>query len=49
MKIKIYHPEASKEEITGPSYWKSLDELSQTPEFNEWVQKEFPSGASELE
>ncbi len=49
MKIKFYHPEASKEEITGPSYWKSLDELSHTPEFNEWVQKEFPSGASELE
>ena len=30
-------------------YWRSLDELADTPEFNEWLHREFPSGASELE
>ena len=27
---------------TGPTYWRSLDELAQTPEFKEAVQREFP-------
>ncbi len=27
---------------TGPTYWRSLDELAQTPEFQEAVQREFP-------
>ncbi|MGE0452294.1 MAG: TAT-variant-translocated molybdopterin oxidoreductase [Vicinamibacteria bacterium] len=31
----------------GPAYWKSLDELARTPEFEEFVQREFPPGASE--
>jgi len=34
---------------TGRRYWRSLDELADTPEFKEWVQREFPQGASELE
>ena len=33
---------------TGPHYWRSLDELADTPEFREWVENEFPSGATEL-
>ncbi len=33
---------------TGPNYWRSLDEVAATPEFREWVDKEFPAGASEL-
>lgn len=33
----------------GARYWKSLDDLAETPKFKEWVEKEFPSGASELE
>ena len=33
----------------GSVYWKSLDDLAETPAFKEWVQKEFPSGASELQ
>ncbi|MDB6124999.1 MAG: Fe-S-cluster-containing hydrogenase component 1-like protein, partial [Pedosphaera sp.] len=33
---------------TGPKYWRSLDQLAETPEFNEWAQREFPAGASEL-
>jgi MoCo/4Fe-4S cofactor protein with predicted Tat translocation signal len=33
---------------TGKKYWKSLDELSEAPEFKEFVEREFPEGASEL-
>ena len=38
-----------KSQEHGAKYWKSLDDLSETPAFKEWVEKEFPSGASELE
>ncbi len=27
--------------------WRSLDELAETPEFESWLQREFPRGASE--
>jgi len=33
---------------TGPKYWRSLDEVSDTPAFRAWVEREFPAGASEL-
>jgi molybdopterin-containing oxidoreductase family iron-sulfur binding subunit len=33
---------------TGPHYWRSLDQLADTPEFRDWVEREFPAGASEL-
>ena len=33
---------------TGPRYWRSLDELADTPEFRQWVENEFPAGATEL-
>jgi MoCo/4Fe-4S cofactor protein with predicted Tat translocation signal len=33
----------------GKRYWRSLDELADTPEFKEWMQREFPQGASELD
>ncbi|HBR93203.1 MAG TPA: hydrogenase [Opitutae bacterium] len=36
-------------EFSGPRYWKSLDDLAETPAFSEWVQREFPTGASEME
>lgn len=32
----------------GLVYWRSLDQLSDTPEFRQWVEREFPEGASEL-
>ncbi|MEZ6232704.1 MAG: TAT-variant-translocated molybdopterin oxidoreductase [Phycisphaerales bacterium] len=32
----------------GERVWKSLEEHSQTPEFREFVEREFPKGASEL-
>ena len=34
---------------TGRRYWRSLDELADTPEFKEWLHREFPQGASELD
>jgi MoCo/4Fe-4S cofactor protein with predicted Tat translocation signal len=34
---------------TGPKYWRSLDELAQTPQFREWVSKEFPGGTEILD
>jgi MoCo/4Fe-4S cofactor protein with predicted Tat translocation signal len=35
--------------VTGRRYWRSLDELADTPEFKDWLHREFPAGASELE
>lgn len=46
MKLKFKHPEL-KEELTGPKYWRSLDELADKPEFKSWLEREFPEGASE--
>ena len=43
------HPEPSANDFTGPRYWKSLDDLAETSEFKDWVEREFPEGASELE
>ncbi|MBP7482835.1 MAG: TAT-variant-translocated molybdopterin oxidoreductase, partial [Lacunisphaera sp.] len=34
---------------TGPKYWRSLDELADTPGFREHMAREFPEGASTLE
>ena len=31
----------------GRTYWRSLDELAETPEFRQWIEREFPEGASE--
>ncbi len=33
---------------TGRQYWRGLDELAGTPEFKQWLEREFPEGASEL-
>jgi MoCo/4Fe-4S cofactor protein with predicted Tat translocation signal len=32
---------------TGMKYWRSLDQLVDTPEFRQWAEREFPAGASE--
>ena len=32
----------------GPKYWRSMDQLADTPEFRQWAEREFPAGASEL-
>ena len=31
----------------GRRYWRSLDEVADTPEFKEWLHREFPQGASD--
>ncbi|HSH09702.1 MAG TPA: TAT-variant-translocated molybdopterin oxidoreductase, partial [Oceanipulchritudo sp.] len=36
-------------ELTGPKYWRSLDELAEKPAFKEWLHREFPEGASEMD
>ena len=33
---------------SGRRYWRSLDELADTPEFKDWLHREFPQGASEM-
>jgi MoCo/4Fe-4S cofactor protein with predicted Tat translocation signal len=48
MKRKIEHPAPSQRELTGPRYWRSLDELAGTPGFKAAMSREFPEGASEL-
>ena len=39
--------EAALAQTKGPEYWRSLEELSGTPEFQEMMHREFPKGASE--
>jgi MoCo/4Fe-4S cofactor protein with predicted Tat translocation signal len=41
-------PPVCPEPETGRKYWASLDQLADTPEFRQWVEREFPSGASEF-
>jgi MoCo/4Fe-4S cofactor protein with predicted Tat translocation signal len=45
MKRVFQHP---PESATGRKYWRSLGEYSNTPEFRQWLEREFPAGASEL-
>src|ERR1700716_2797474 len=45
MKRIFGHP---PEPVTEKKYWRSLGELSDTPEFRQWLEREFPAGASEL-
>jgi molybdopterin-containing oxidoreductase family iron-sulfur binding subunit len=40
---------AQLSEARGPKYWRTLDELAQTPEFEEMLHREFPKHASEWE
>jgi MoCo/4Fe-4S cofactor protein with predicted Tat translocation signal len=46
MKRVFEHP---PEQLTGKRYWRSLEELSDTPEFRGWLEREFPAGAAQLE
>src|SRR5438105_9170782 len=45
MKRIVTHPPAPK---SGRHYWRSTAELSDTPEFRAWLEREFPSGAAQL-
>ena len=46
MKRRFEHP---PEKLTGKRYWRSLGELSDTPEFRGWLEREFPAGAAQIE
>lgn len=48
MKRKVNHPEPSARELSGPRYWRSLDELVETPGFKEKLAREFPEGADNM-
>jgi MoCo/4Fe-4S cofactor protein with predicted Tat translocation signal len=41
-------PPPCPEPESGQKYWRSLDQLAETPEFRQWLEREFPSGASEF-
>ena len=45
MKRVFQHP---PEPLTGKHYWRGLGELNDTPEFRQWLEREFPPGAAEL-
>ena len=36
-------------QLTGKKYWCSLDEAPTTPEFDEWVTREFPEGVTTID
>jgi MoCo/4Fe-4S cofactor protein with predicted Tat translocation signal len=44
--MKTIPPQCPEPEV-GRKYWRSLDQLAETPEFNQWLEREFPAGASE--
>jgi MoCo/4Fe-4S cofactor protein with predicted Tat translocation signal len=46
MKTVFRHP---PEDLTGKRYWRSLEELADTPQFQTWLGREFHAGAAELE
>ncbi len=46
MKRILHHPESN---ANGRTYWRSLGEYSRTPDFEEWLHREFPAGAAEWE
>ncbi len=48
MKRKFDHSAPAQRDLSGPKYWRSLDELADTPGFREHMAREFPEGASEL-
>ena len=45
MKRIFQHPQ---EPAAAKAYWRSVDDFSRTSGFQEWLEKEFPAGASEF-
>ena len=39
---------AAANRLAGRQYWRSLEQLAGTPEFQGWLHREFPEGASEM-
>ncbi len=46
-RLELKTVEQQIRQTTGPEYWRSLEELAGTPEFQEMLHREFPKGASE--
>ena len=46
-KLELSEVREKLSEARGPQYWRTLDELAQTPEFAEMLHREFPKHASE--
>jgi len=46
-KLDLGTVKAQIEDATGPEYWRSLEELAGSEEFQEMLHREFPKGASE--
>ncbi len=46
-KLELAEVREKLSEARGPQYWRTLDELAQTPEFEEMLHREFPRHASE--
>ena len=44
MKRTLHHPDPKPH---GRAYWRSLGEYAKTPDFEEWIHREFPAGAAE--
>src|SRR5688500_7082492 len=38
---------ARLQDASGPQYWRSLEAVAETPEFKEFLHREFPANASE--
>tara|TARA_R100000027_G_scaffold47114_1_gene35923 strand:- start:16976 stop:20410 length:3435 start_codon:yes stop_codon:yes gene_type:complete len=49
MKQQMNNEFKALEGKAGSRYWKSLDDLAETPAFREWAEREFPQGASEIQ
>jgi len=47
-KLELAEVRRRLSEVRGPEFWRSLDELAQTPEFEELLHREFPRQAAEL-
>ncbi len=47
MKRVFQHPPEPRDS-GGKRYWRSLGELNDTPEFRQWLEREFPQGIAEL-
>ncbi len=45
---RVFHHPPETPSPTGRKYWRSLEELHDTPEFREALAREFPAGAAEL-
>ena len=41
-------PSVDQQSPHGKAYWRSLDELADTPAFREFLHREFPAGAADL-